>query len=406
MLHAQEVTLVSVPTADWLKKELKFQDNKYTYNITTENTSKLQLLLNKDRFLPISLYNTLAESRNARIKEVLPFCEFWAKELKVDLLTELATFASKDSDRVLIAKHTINVIHDIRKRQEKYMPASKAGRFTNLFSTNTTVEQLYKNDRLDTFFAHDYVRSPSGKHIKIFSLPCDLLKANMFAGSVIFSNPQHVITPFSLHSSVVVANNNFILIQAIDTITIVDGDLDLGIAAHPKSTINSTLIVNGSITSIVGPPVSTFAFATGDYKIRLSDSVFNQLHDTVLLAKGTSLQTSVEDFRAAGIICKENLLDNPLGVKFFELSEVGLKVAVKDEKVTIAELSKDSFLAKAFRTGDVIRKINGLKMTSEHDVRRQMRSTVVWDAGIFEVERDGKTQHYLVKPNFFPLDKK
>ncbi|MEZ6139109.1 MAG: hypothetical protein R3B84_00925 [Zavarzinella sp.] len=52
-------------------------------------------------------------------------------------------------------------------------------------------------------------------------------------------------------------------------------------------------------------------------------------------------------------------------------------MAVKDEKVTIAELSKESFLAKAFRLGDLIRKINGLKMTSEHDVRTQMRSTVV-----------------------------
>ncbi|MEZ6140079.1 MAG: S1C family serine protease [Zavarzinella sp.] len=228
-----------------------------------------------------------------------------------------------------------------------------------------------------------------------------------------FDESQYAITraPPVFSKTIILANQPVQFFGLNRVFTVIDGDCTLDkISSNGIQSYNrvdySLMIVNGDLNSRIGFPCATFAVINGNVKIEQTSSVEYHPAYSMLFSKGKL--SSDKDYDSKKYLChmEPECKKLPLGIRFFELSDVGLKLAVKDGVVTIAELSKEGFMAKTFRPGDTFKRVNGIKINNEQDLRRQMRSTVVWDGGIFEMERAGTTQTYLVKPNYFDLKPK
>ncbi|MEZ6138958.1 MAG: hypothetical protein R3B84_00160 [Zavarzinella sp.] len=354
----------------------------------------------------LELVTQVIAMRQTRIKSLESFISAWISDNQFDLVNEIAAITNDKRLQFEIANQVTQQMHSFNNTITAYNKKNKLDfqhRFNDHLLTRHSLQKIQDSNRLKQFLFPDELNLHLRRTAFLVSNPLTHQTKGGYGNGLYFL-ATYIDMPRrdypSAGSAIVMQNYHTILFNLSDSILIIDGDLTI----TKGNSHGNVIICNGNISFPQFTPSKSFIYANGDGDINLNEERAG--NDSVVLLAGKSKLEGKEHFLKNRVFYKDNVKANPLGVRFFELSEVGLKVAVKDEKVTIAELSKDSFLAKAFRTGDVIRKINGLKMTSEHDVRRQMRSTVVWDAGIFEVERDGKAQHYLVKPNFFPLDKK
>ncbi|MEZ6138956.1 MAG: hypothetical protein R3B84_00150 [Zavarzinella sp.] len=412
--NSQEVQLYSSNDLNQLLFKLQTSDNLCQFTAKKLKTEPWlsPYLLNYcenaklPEFSVVQFRHEISRSRTNRIKQLSSNVRNWQQDLRIDLLAEYYSncLDVKSLNEMGLVFEQIDKV--LLARKSKYLNKKRIDPGDKLGPYMSNRHEEFASDKAILFGKIKELNSKNFLSLKLstsnygfFSYP-NLCQA-------VFLNNHHMrnITEFNIVSrSILYSSEPIVLIGGYRSLIICDGDCIFSSTRGSHSLCNLLIITNGDFDSNIGMPSDSFVYASGKISFGKSDN--NSFHSRSTFLSKTKFDPSINNFTYNQDQSKENISVNPLGVRFFELSEVGLKVAVKDEKVTIAELSKESFLAKAFRTGDVIRKINGLKMTSEHDVRRQMRSTVVWDAGIFEVERDGKAQHYLVKPNFFPLDKK
>lgn len=85
------------------------------------------------------------------------------------------------------------------------------------------------------------------------------------------------------------------------------------------------------------------------------------------------------------------------GVRFFELSDVGVDAAAVKGGARITKIDPRSPLAfYGLKVGDVVTKLNGQPMTSVNEFRRHARRSVVLRAGIFHVRRGDESLSRIV----------
>jgi hypothetical protein len=205
-------------------------------------------------------------------------------------------------------------------------------------------------------------------------------------------------------NSIVMVNASVKLQDCYYSCFVCDGDVEL---LDPCFLQDCIVIANGSIrfpvTGFAGP---TCLWASGD--IELSRN-FKGPSSSCWHAGGKIYRTG----EAKELEGKSGLKENPFGIRFLHLAELGLEVKHAPSGMTVVQAEPTSMFAKYdVRQGDRIMKINGSRIDSDHDLRRALRQCVIQELGTFEIRREERTLTRLVffreaiKPSPITQDKK
>ncbi len=160
-----------------------------------------------------------------------------------------------------------------------------------------------------------------------------------------------------------------------DSLIIIDGDVEWKeftlirssiIISHGKLTSTARLAISDSYLSAKGPI---------DFPQLEAANCFLHSPKTITIPKALPQQPQP--------------MDDPFGIRFFELSDVGLEVRKQPLGIEITKIAPFSPLRLfGLRIGDVITKVEERTIDSEDTLRRAIRSAYVREAGVFHLIRD------------------
>jgi hypothetical protein len=180
--------------------------------------------------------------------------------------------------------------------------------------------------------------------------------------------------------SLVAVNNAAEFNNLYNSVVVADGDIDLTDAQGIFLINTSVVVCRGSIRGKAAPEVThSLLCAGGDITLNMKRGWNSHLY------AGGRVR-----FAAQGGIptVKEKADLSFTGIRFFELSDVGVDAAAVKGGVRITQLDPRSPLAfYGLKVGDVITKLNGRPMTSVNEFRRHTRRSVVLRAGVFHLRR-------------------
>jgi hypothetical protein len=168
----------------------------------------------------------------------------------------------------------------------------------------------------------------------------------------------------------------------MSALVVCDGDIEV---INSVDLTMSTVIARGSIQSQKGLKFHTSTlFAQGDITAKGSDTSVG-----LLVAGGkVNVPRTRNSVDSAQRIEKAGVKDNPFPVRFFETADAGVECEFKNNTLTITKLTPGSALTKyGIKEGDVITKLNDKVIASANDFRRELRYTIVLEAGIFHITR-------------------
>jgi hypothetical protein len=176
-------------------------------------------------------------------------------------------------------------------------------------------------------------------------------------------------TRTAIQHSVVFANGDVTAMTALNSVVIVcDGNVNL----TDRFANNALIVARGDITLGGGATAS------------------------VLLAGGKVTGAGNRKSRLTYNVIKENTTEM-LGIKFFELSALGLKVKVIDKNLELAAISSDKRFFRAgfheagVKEGDVFVDVNGKKPDSVESLRRLLRDALAIGDATVKLKRGDKT---------------
>jgi hypothetical protein len=361
-------------------------------NTTTERSNRealrRALIANQDRLFSWNL---------ERAKD-------WAKQLRFDYLTDLAA-ATDDTDRAaLIANKVIDmqrVVHDKYRALPLVWPG---GRPPPPASTFLVYPDFAAISRQDGF------RRLSGGKVEIPKEQSDR-PAFIHGGSGVIAAPKARIWisltsaqladaagaehPTNWVHSVLCANSSARLSDGLRCLFVCDGDVELSHPGISEPTFYGCVIVaNGNVTggdeSLYS---STFVYTAGDFTGRKVRSDFS----VSIMAAG-----KIDPPPPAGHPLRkhfqEGVKENPLGIRFVSPADAGMDLAVKKAELRLGSLASNSPLrAAGLEVGDRVLKLNGLHVKTAADFRRQLRESLLWGTGLFEIKRGDQTFLRLVK---------
>jgi hypothetical protein len=193
--------------------------------------------------------------------------------------------------------------------------------------------------------------------------------------------------------SLVVVNNATDLYSLDTAIAVVDGNIELGnVPGFSPSISRSVVISRGSVRCKGSLGVSSsLVCAHGDIVI----GGVARTHTSHLYAGGTVDLGKGKPGEGTVVKGKADL--SVTGIRFFELSDVGVEAEAHPDGARVAGLKFGSPLARyGVRVGDVVIRLNDQPMTSVNEFRRHVRRSVAHRAGIFQVKRDGEALTRIV----------
>ena len=137
----------------------------------------------------------------------------------------------------------------------------------------------------------------------------------------------------------------------------------------------------------------SMVYAAGDYTGR------NDLYlgTASILTKGKNA-TVPDPSNLRAKYFKEGVKDNPLGVKFVSPSDVGVELVLGTGVVRFGTIKESSPMTTALiEKGDRVVTLNGVTIETAADFRRQLRESLLWGTGLFEIKRGDQTFLRLVK---------
>ncbi|MBX3400528.1 MAG: PDZ domain-containing protein [Gemmataceae bacterium] len=320
----------------------------------------------------------------------------WMADKRLDLLVESAGLIQEHSDRRIVVDALLGLVADMHGINQAH---------GNLSKTN------YVNDVHRRWFGLDRspgmaARSVLGPNVELVAkierrnlviagkaeILASLRSECMFItrGQIVEKSPYN-----EWQSSIIVSNSALMDVLSIkysDSIVIVDGDFDCtGAIVMDKSTI----FVNGSIKStnrfVLG---SSYLAATGDIKL-------------------PKLSTGNSTIYSPGKInVPENARLNPMpksepfGIRFFQLSDVGIAAKAHPKGAEITAISPFSPLRLfGLRVGDVVTKVDDRAIDSPDALRRATRTAYVREAGVYYLLRNGQAIDRIVLFGDYQLPK-
>ncbi len=147
----------------------------------------------------------------------------------------------------------------------------------------------------------------------------------------------------------------------------------------------SILIAGGSIGGSIGFGGSTLS-ARGDI-----DAPKNAGLSSGLLLAGGKIDLAPAKTGGSQRVEKAGLADDPFGVRYFRLADVGAAAEWASGRLTVGALTAGSPLARHdVRAGDVVSRVNDRPVKSAQDFRRELRYSVAAGAAVFHLRRGGK----------------
>jgi hypothetical protein len=173
-------------------------------------------------------------------------------------------------------------------------------------------------------------------------------------------------------------NSDLQLVDLSWSLLVCDGDVEF-----TGSVRASTVVIGGSIRRKGGiRSDSSCLFAAGNIEAG------STTHKGLYLAGGDIIDANTGKPRTGIEREKPGLKENPFGVRFFQTADVGVELVVKDQAVTVAKLTPGSPLPKyGVEVGDVITQVNDKPAKTLNDIRRELRYSVVLEAGILHITR-------------------
>jgi hypothetical protein len=178
-----------------------------------------------------------------------------------------------------------------------------------------------------------------------------------------------------------------------------DGDLEFLFPGSGCS--NSVVICNGTITAppIAGPPRlflgdSAILYATGDFVG--TDKAGLEKKASIVTGGRNESELPKDDPNYRWF--RGGVKEIPFGIKFVSPADAGVELKLGDGVVYLGKLPETSPLARhGLESGDWVKTLNGVPVRDAADFRRQLRESLLWGTGLFEIKRGGQTFLRLVK---------
>lgn len=358
-----------------------------------------------DQKLRDRLRATLNKARAGLIAWNLERARQWSKERRFDLLTALAADLDDTKQAGTVGDLLTAASHDVfdvfRQRGLFYgaLPATwsfllVAGhRRTDYFQSGP--RPRIGGDSIILPADHPEGPAPTFVHAKRAEIrPFSAHSWLMLTDSDIILPEQQ--RPIGWSYSVACVNGGMRMSDCSRSLIICDGDLEVsgldfkgGGAAGSAST--SVWICNGNVEVDEDYTLDqTMIYAAGNYKgsDRITLGVIHTGGKNAVVASKTRSEKYF----------KENVKENPFGVKFVSPADVGVEIAMDKAGVRLAKVEEKSpFAAALIVKGDRIVAMNGVKVATAADFRRQLRDGLVWGTAVVEAERGGTAFTRLVK---------
>jgi hypothetical protein len=176
-------------------------------------------------------------------------------------------------------------------------------------------------------------------------------------------------------------NGDLALDDCMTSFVVCDGDV-----TFVRGGCNGSIVIaGGSIGGAVEFGSSTLS-ARGDIDAPKSAAT----SDGLLLAGG---KINLAPAKSGGPrrVEKAGLADDPFGVRYFRLADVGVAAEWAGGRLTVGELTAGSPLARHdVRAGDVVSRVNDRPLKSAQDFRRELRYSVAAGAAVFHLRRGEK----------------
>lgn len=327
----------------------------------------------------------------------------WAEELHFDYLADLARSTDDTKRAEAIADLVIaaqRAVHDKYKGLGPYKDYQQPPP-GHSFLTNrvTRIADLYK---LPTYrrFPGDRVTVPGDLVVAFVHATSGTIEPTGGGSWICLSRDQlreaDARSGHRWSRSVVVVNGPALFAKGSESLLVCDGDVELGQPDDLASGFDkSVVIANGQVTLHGGCPLGFSAvYAAGDF---LGPSALVEDKYLGVLAGGKNTVMG-EKGHPGNKYKAQGLKENPFGVKFVSPADAGVELDVGEKVVRLGALKESSPLAKVdLRKGDRVLSVNGMPVETAADVRRQLRESLLWGTGLFEVKRGDHTFTRLVK---------
>lgn len=364
--------------------------------------ASLNRLTNQD--LRDRLRPALVECQSRLFAWNLTRAKDWEKEFRFDMLTCLAAATDDDDQARAVGDHVLAASHRLFKEYVRLAPFGDRPpppRHSFLVVQDFLLKELSRSDRFRRF-SGDYVRvpdqhdqSPAFVHGRAGETA-----AGVAHNWLSLSDRQFRETGregMSWRYSVICVGGDFATHSLNGCLLVCDGDLTLSSSNRgvPGDCNRSAVICNGDVTAAHDFEINSLSvvYAAGDFvgpkeAWRSSISIF----------AGGKHSSMPSPPNPADIRMKEGVKENPFGVKFVSPADAGVELDVGTKVVRLGKLTDASPLAKAgLEKGDRVVSLNGVSMETAKDFRRQLRESLVWGTGLFEVRRGDQTFLRLVK---------
>jgi hypothetical protein len=207
--------------------------------------------------------------------------------------------------------------------------------------------------------------------------------------------PQRETDLLTWSYSVLVVNAGCRLTNVSNSLVVCDGDLEF---QYPTSGCSHSVVVcNGTITV---PPRwfelgdSAILYAAGDFVGK--EDAWHQKRASVLAGGKNASALPKDDANAHNF--RGGVKEIPFGIKFVSPADAGVELKLGEGVVYLGKLADTSPLAKhGLESGDWVKTLNGVPILNAPDFRRQLRESLLWGTGLFEVKRGDQTFVRLVR---------
>jgi hypothetical protein len=345
----------------------------------------------------------LAKCRNSRIIWNLERSKTWAQEFRFDYLASFACQVDQADVAMALGELVFNAQKDIYSTYRK-MARSKLPNANSFFGFPPGFPELvrhkgfrrYSGDMVPITKTPDDHEGPTFVHLRLFE-PASSAGHRWLALCEQSPRLKREGDGFGWYYSAVVMNANCRLTTVDHSLIVCDGDVELSLLHGTHGVCRSSVIVcNGTITM----PVRDFEledgavlYAAGDWKGRADASRFK----STILAGGKNASTVSAD-RPNAKYFREGVKENPFGIKFVSPADAGVELKLGEGVVYLGKLTDKSPLAEhGLKAGDWVKTLNGVTITNAADFRRQLRESLLWGTGLFEIKRGDQTFLRLVK---------
>lgn len=321
--------------------------------------------------------NTLSERRAKRNLERVPG---WAKEGRYDLLVDASLHLTTTEQADKVGQSFFDFAEAIRPIPPK-IDGPKGPHYLDgamkVFAMKQGLRRFHQQSGVveTDWISHGFVRAKS----------CEASARTRFNWLILTQDQLKGTNPRSnqWENCYIFHNSDITLDSCVWSLVVCDGDVEFVNSVDGHA---STIIANGSIRSKghLKFDGSSF-FAKGDITAPKGSNAGIGL----LLAGGKidvprlgNSKESKERVEKAGV------KENPFAVRFFETTDLGVELETKENTVSIAKLTPTSPLLKhGIKVGDVLTQLNERMIVTAQDLRRELRYSVVLEAGIFHIRR-------------------